>query len=66
MLLTVKEVCASLSISKSTLYRWINQGVFPAPIKVFNTARWKAECIDKFLGEHDGSRLQERVPSVSQ
>lgn len=37
VILRLPQVLARLSISRSTLYSWINQGKFPKPIKLGGT-----------------------------
>lgn len=40
-LITIKAVCAELGgVNQSTVYRMINRGEFPAPIKVGGRALW--------------------------
>lgn len=47
--LTIKEVMGILKCSQSSIYRWINIGHFPQPVKFGNCARWSREDIDEFL-----------------
>ncbi len=45
-LLSLKEVCARLSISRSTIYTWLRAGAFPEPIRVgARSVRWTPEAI---------------------
>lgn len=47
MKLTTAKVLARLSCCRSTLYKYINNGKFPAPTKIFNKNIWyEAQIID--------------------
>lgn len=40
--LTLKEVTANIKIASSTLYRWIDDGKFPRPVRLGeNCVRWR-------------------------
>ncbi len=47
--LSVKQLCASLEIDKSTLYRWRKAGHGPQAIKVGNIVRFKKADVDAWL-----------------
>ncbi len=49
-LLTVKEVCEYLNVSKPTVYRLIKEGKLK-PIKIGKATRFEKEDIDKFINE---------------
>lgn len=44
----IEEVCAELRCAPSTIYRWIEKGVFPKPVKFERMARWPDEDIQNF------------------
>lgn len=49
-LMTAKEVCAHLKISKSTWYEGLRRGVYPPGIKIgTRTRRWLASDIEDHL-----------------
>lgn len=48
-LLTINEVCASLRISRSTLYNYLNRGDFPPPIRCLRRPRWRQSAINEFI-----------------
>ena len=49
-LLTVREVCERLSISRPTLYRKIDTGAIPKPVHIGNNCpRWRSDTLDAFL-----------------
>lgn len=49
-LLTCGQVCELLSISKSKLYRMVNDGIFPAPLPLGKrSARWRSGDLDAFI-----------------
>ena len=46
------ETINTLSISKSTLWRWIGEGNFPRPIKLGNKAvGWDQETIQEWIND---------------
>jgi excisionase family DNA binding protein len=45
-LLTAKDVCHRLSISKTTLGAWVRAGAIPAPIGLGRVRRWPPAAID--------------------
>ena len=47
--LSIKEVQIISGKSRSTLYRWINQGIFPKPCKIGpNSVAWPEEVVEKW------------------
>ena len=45
-LLTLREVCELLKVSRSSVYKWISEGTFPAPIRIGDRAvRWQSDQI---------------------
>jgi prophage regulatory protein len=46
-LLRLKDVCALLQISRSTIYNQMSQGSFPSPVRLGErSVRWRAEDVD--------------------
>jgi len=48
-LLKIKHLIEQLNISKSTIYRLIQQNKFPKAIKIGNGSFWREEDIEKWL-----------------
>lgn len=49
-ILRVREVCERLSISRSTLYAMINNGEFPAGIKItVQRVGWPESVVDNWI-----------------
>lgn len=54
-LLKIGEVTEWLGVSRSTIYKWIDEGRFPSPIKFGATdrsrvaARWAEEDIEQWI-----------------
>lgn len=44
-LITVKDIEAALSCSRSTVWRRVKDGTIPAPIKICGMTRWRATDI---------------------
>jgi prophage regulatory protein len=45
--LRLRDVCASLAMSHSTIYRRIAEGTFPAPVRISErSVRWRREDVD--------------------
>jgi excisionase family DNA binding protein len=48
-LLTVNQVASKLNVSSATIWRWVRQGAFPAPVKLSRgTTRWRSSDIADF------------------
>lgn len=47
-------VCGLFSISPATVWRRVNAGLLPAPIKEGNTTRWVVEDLRKALAKRGG------------
>jgi prophage regulatory protein len=47
----LKQLTETLSISKSTIYSWIQQGLFPKPIKIGRISLWNKEEVLNFLAQ---------------
>ena len=48
-----------LPITRSTLWRWVRTGRFPAPHKIGpNVTAWKAEDVREFMAKAEGSGEQ--------
>lgn len=45
-LLTTKDVCQRLNISRTTLAAWLKAGALPRPIVVGRTRRWAPAAIE--------------------
>ena len=46
---TIQEVRDQFKCATSTIYRWMEQGVFPRPVEFGGMARWTDEDITDFL-----------------
>ena len=46
MLIRLSDVCKLIGVSRSTIYKWVAQGTFPAPVRVSEHAvRWRIDEI---------------------
>lgn len=49
------EVLRRVGASRSTLYRWIGDGAFPAPVKLGeHMCGWSARAVDKWIANKLG------------
>jgi predicted DNA-binding transcriptional regulator AlpA len=56
-LMTAEEIAEVLKIHVNSLYRWLGQGLFPAPIRLGRGGRWhrwRRSVFEKFLAEREG------------
>ena len=57
-ILRAKDVVELVGVSKNTIHNWINQGIFPKPIKLGPRAvGWRSEQIEDWL--HERAKLEE-------
>ena len=55
-LLTVREVCALLQISRTSLYDWLAAGRFPKPIHLKqNVPRWRESDVLAWLESREAA-----------
>jgi excisionase family DNA binding protein len=60
-MLTAPQVCKLLAMSRPTLYRWVAERRFPAPIKMGSRmARWTPSAIESWLA----LRANDNAPSA--
>ena len=58
----LKTVLARTALSRSTIYRKIAEGTFPAQIKIsVNGASWRESDIDQWIADPVAWRPKERV-----
>jgi predicted DNA-binding transcriptional regulator AlpA len=48
-MLTIEEVLDKCKVMESTLYRWIENGIFPQPLKIEGKYKWRKEDVESFL-----------------
>ena len=49
--LAVKRVAARYDVHKQTIWRWVQEGKFPKPVKVNGSTRWKLSDIESWEAE---------------
>lgn len=52
-LLKIGEVREFLSIAEPTIWRWIAEKTFPAPLKLGRASRWRQSTIENWLEEQE-------------
>lgn len=56
-LLSLGSVCARLSVSRPTIYRWIAKGLFPRPVHIGqNMVRWPVAAVDAWQATASAGR----------
>ncbi len=48
-LVDIKTVCFTLSRSKASIYRDIQRGSFPEPIKLGGSSRWRVSDLNRII-----------------
>jgi excisionase family DNA binding protein len=48
-LLTASEVASRLCVTTRTLYSWVRDGRFPAPLSGMTRLRWREAVVDSFI-----------------
>ena len=49
--LAVKRAAARYDVHKQTIWRWVQEGKFPKPVKVDGSTRWKLSDIESWEAE---------------
>ncbi len=52
-LLTIKDLCVLIGISRRTIYRIRASGQLPAPIRIGGRVRWRPEDIERWIQTRD-------------
>lgn len=63
-LITVKDVEAALSCSRSTIWRRVKDGTIPAPIKICGLTRWRANEIAALIAPALKPQPRERKRTI--
>jgi len=59
----MKELATIIGVCRYTIYKWIDAGIFPPPLRIGNAAKgWPDDVIDKWL--HDREFVARRPKSV--
>ena len=54
-LIRLSDLCESLGVSRSTIYRWVSENEFPAPVRIGERAvRWRSEDIELWKNSLQG------------
>ncbi len=64
-LLRIQEVASLTKLSRSAIYSYVKQGLFPPPIKVGKRAvRWRSSDIQQFIELAEPTRNQEKERGI--
>lgn len=50
-LLKTHQVMERLSISRATLFRWLEKGILPKPSKISSRLYWSSQEVDEFINQ---------------
>lgn len=50
---TRADVQTKLGISEATIFRWLNKGTFPKPIKFVRKNVWRLATIEEWIAEQE-------------
>ncbi|MFL3024218.1 MAG: helix-turn-helix transcriptional regulator [Methylophilaceae bacterium] len=54
----VNELTKILSVSRASIYNWLNKGTFPKPIKISDSVTvWRASDIQKWVNDKEGEDI---------
>ena len=54
--LSDKQLSELLEVSRQTIWRWVREGSFPAPVKLgSNCTRWKMAAVKSWEAEREGA-----------
>jgi predicted DNA-binding transcriptional regulator AlpA len=49
-----KQLAARYSVSRTTIWRWVEDGILPPPVQISpGTTRWNGEAIDQLDAERE-------------
>lgn len=62
--LSAKEVAAHLDVSERSVWRWVKEGLFPAPVHWKKLSRWPLSVVERFARQcQEQPQGEERVES---
>ncbi|HPF41300.1 MAG TPA: helix-turn-helix domain-containing protein [Phycisphaerae bacterium] len=50
-LLTVKQVALRVGVSERAIWKWIQTGQFPQPIRISRSVRWDEATLNSWIAE---------------
>ena len=50
-LLTNREVCQRLAVSRTQLHHMTRRGEFPEPVRLGRAIRWRESCVDEWIAD---------------
>ncbi|NGX16154.1 AlpA family phage regulatory protein [Wenzhouxiangella sp. XN24] len=49
VLISIGDLCKQIGVSRGTIYRWVNEGAFPAAVRISPGAvRWRSEDVEQW------------------
>jgi len=59
-LIRASDVMEMLSISKATLWRWVNNGTIPDPVRIGRARRWHKQDIEAIANPEPAHPVRKR------
>lgn len=54
--LSDKDLATRYSIHRATIWRWAEKGIFPKPIKLNNSTRWRLADVERWEELREGEK----------
>ena len=55
-LLSDREAAAVLGCARSSVWRWVNAGILPKPLKIGGMSRWRQSDIEAVIAKAEAAR----------
>lgn len=56
--LSIKDVCQWLGVARATIYRQMQTGNFPKPVKFGKASRWEREAVENWITQKKTQTIQ--------
>ena len=60
-LLKVADIQRTMQLGKTTIYRLVSRGEFPAPFKIGSGTYWRRADIERFLDARQPAEIEELI-----
>ena len=64
-MLKIRDVCQRYGVARSTIYRWIEAGIFPPPIRIGeDTVRWRERDLAQFEAQAEKRSIERGTKKI--